>query len=109
MSIRERPPVEFNFEPTTLAAAAFEKCNQPNWMPLEKKLSQVAGGTSLFAWVRREGGVEFYKNIDTGRYLLLDSNQDCWRYKDQKLELADFDHELEYAMGTRDREFQRDT
>ena len=54
----------------------------PNWTPLETKLRQSGRPVSVcaaFMWMFRQSGIEFYKHIDTRRYLLLDSECQCWR------------------------------
>jgi len=45
-------------------------------------------------WMCRDRGIEFYKHIDTRRYLLLDSESRCWRQGDSGLELSDFEREF---------------
>ena len=53
-----------------------------NWIPLETKLRQSgipATGCAEFMWMWRDRGIEFYKHIDTRRYLLLDTEGRCWR------------------------------
>ena len=72
----------------------------PNWAPLETKLRETGRPLSLcavFMWMWREGGIEFYKHVETRRYLLLDSEQHCWRQGDGGLKLSDFERELRRA------------
>jgi len=68
-----------------------------NWLPLETSLRQSGRPVSLcaaFMWMCRDRGIEFYKHIDTRRYLLLDSQCRCWRQRGLELELADFENEF---------------
>ena len=68
----------------------------PNWVPLETKLRETGrpiGLCAAFMWMWRDRGIEFYKHIDTRRYLLLDSQCRCWRQRGPELELADFENE----------------
>jgi len=72
---------------------------RPNWLPLKRRLEVFGHGEAeslcaSFMWVRRGHGIEFYKHVDTGRYLLLDLDQNCWRYAGQRLELASFERQL---------------
>ena len=39
-----------------------------------------AGACAAFMWMYRTNGMEFYKHIDTRRYLILDSNGGCYSY-----------------------------
>jgi hypothetical protein len=69
----------------------------PNWVPLETKLRETGrpiGLCAAFMWMWRDRGIEFYKHIDTRRYLLLDSQCRCWRQRGLELELADFENEF---------------
>lgn len=69
----------------------------PNWAPLETKLRESGRSVSVcaaFMWMWRDRGVEFYKHIDTRRYLLLDPQCRCWRQRGLELELADFENEF---------------
>jgi hypothetical protein len=74
-----------------------------NWTPLETMLRQTGRPVSLcgsFMWMYRQNGIEFYKHIDTRRYLLLDCQLRCWRQGKHGLEPSDFDHEFDLATGT---------
>jgi hypothetical protein len=56
---------------------------EPNWLPLEESLR--AAGVSVqactaFMWMYRAEGLEFYKHIDTRRYLILDRDGGCYSY-----------------------------
>ena len=69
----------------------------PNWAPLETK-----GGPELcaeFMWMWRSAGLEFYKHIDTRRYLLLDQCGRCFRQCDGGLEQVDLAVELQRVRG----------
>jgi hypothetical protein len=78
----------------------------PNWLPLETKLRESGRPVSLcaaFMWMWRERGIDFYKHIDTRRYLLLDSHRRCWRQGPREPELADFEcefHRVRSGMPT---------
>ena len=81
-------------EPKGLGAA--------NWMPLETLLRKSGRPVNLcasFMWMYRQNDIEFYKHIDTRRYLLLDSNLRCWRQGTHRLELSDFESEFRRATG----------
>ncbi len=68
-----------------------------NWRPLETRMRETGRPVSLcadFMWMWRENGIEFYKHIETRRYLLLDSEQGCWRESERDLEPADFESEF---------------
>ncbi len=81
-------------EPKDLGAA--------NWMPLETMLRKSGRPVNLcasFMWMYRQNGIEFYKHIDTRRYLLLDSALRCWRQGTHSLELSDFESEFHRATG----------
>ena len=41
-----------------------------NWKPLELRIGHRCGE---FMWMWRENGLEYYKHIDTRRYLILDA------------------------------------
>jgi hypothetical protein len=69
----------------------------PNWLPLETKLRESGRPVSLctaFMGMWRERGIDFYKHIDTRRYLLLGSDRRCWRQGAREPELADFAREF---------------
>lgn len=65
----------------------------PNWKPLELLLGP--SGCENFMWMWREAGIEFYKQIRTRRYVLLDSQGQCYRRGPNRLELTDVQAELE--------------
>jgi hypothetical protein len=45
-------------------------------------------------WMWRENGLEFYKHIDTRRYLVLDGYGICYVRRDGTLEPTSFDREF---------------
>lgn len=65
--------------------------DHPNWVPLERA---IGAWCAQFMWMGREGGVAFYKHIDTRRYLRLDSDGRCYREGPRGLELANLDEEV---------------
>lgn len=62
-----------------------------NWEPLELRIGSRCGE---FMWMYREKGREYYKHIDTRRYLILDSNGGCYRSHGSELVRVDFRAEL---------------
>ena len=71
--------------------------DQPNWAPLE-----AMGGPELccrFMWMWRQSGIEFFKHIDTRRYLLLDSSGRCYRQTEGGFEPMDVETELKRVKG----------
>jgi hypothetical protein len=48
-----------------------------NWIPLERLMGRQC---AEFMWMYRKDGVEFYKHVETRRYLLLDSESRCYRH-----------------------------
>lgn len=71
--------------------------NAPNWAPLE-----AMGGPELcceFMWMWRQAGIEFFKHIRTRRYLLLDSQGQCYQQTAGGFQAADLDTELKRARG----------
>lgn len=65
--------------------------DDPNWLPLERL---VGSRCAEFMWMRREGGVEFYKHTRTRRYIRLDGRGVCFREGQGGLEPANLDEEL---------------
>lgn len=65
--------------------------DNPNWAPLERLIGMRC---EEFMWMGRECGVEFYKHINTRRYIRLDSSGGCFREALGGLEPADLDEEL---------------
>ena len=66
--------------------------DQPNWKPLEQLVGPE--GSGAFMWMWREGKIEFYKHICTRRYLLLDSEGQCYERTPNGLKRADIHAEL---------------
>jgi len=64
----------------------------PNWKPLEQLVGPE--GCGAFMWMWREGKIEFYKHICTRRYLLLDSEGQCYERTPNGLKRADIHAEL---------------
>ena len=61
-----------------------------NWQPLEKRIGQRC---AEFMWMFRQNGLEYYKHIDTRRYLILDHKGRCYcRRGDQLLRTRFRDH-----------------
>ena len=61
-----------------------------NWKPLELLIGSRCGE---FMWMWRENGLEYYKHIDSRRYLILDADGHCYGRREQ-LVRADFQEEL---------------
>lgn len=81
-------------EAERMSAVLFESVN---WIPLERRIgSQCAE----FMWMYRKDGVEFYKHIQTRRYLLLDSESRCYRQREGALVEVDFERELRLTKGS---------
>lgn len=73
-----------------------------NWAPLEtqlRKTGRAVGQCGSFMWMFRQNGVEYYKHIDTRRYLLLDSEGRSWRQGSRGLEPSDFEREFRLVTG----------
>ena len=71
--------------------------DKPNWAPLE-----AIGGPELcgqFMWMWRESDIEFYKHIETRRYLLLDSDGRCYRQTEGGFEPVDAVAALKRVKG----------
>ena len=64
----------------------------PEWKPLEQLVGPE--GCGAFMWMWREGKIEFYKHICTRRYLLLDSEGQCYERTPNGLKRADIHAEL---------------
>ncbi len=64
----------------------------PNWKPLEQLVGPEGCGALMWMW--REGKIEFYKHICTRRYLLLDSEGQCYQRGPNGLKRADIHAEL---------------
>jgi hypothetical protein len=66
-----------------------------NWDPLEMHIGSRCGE---FMWMYRENGLEYYKHINTRRYLILDSNGVCYRSVGSELKRVDFRTEAQRVM-----------
>jgi hypothetical protein len=73
-----------------------QEFDSPNWTPLERL---IGNRSCEFMWMRRQGRVEFYKHINTRRYLLLDSEGGCYRQTAKGLEAVDVVAELKRVRG----------
>jgi hypothetical protein len=62
-----------------------------NWKPLE---IQIGERCAEFMWMRRQNGLEYYKHIDTRRYLILDAAGRCYLRRDGDLMVVDFAEEF---------------
>ena len=61
-----------------------------NWKPLELL---IGSRCVEFMWMWRENGLEYYKHIDSRRYLILDA-EGCSYGRQQQLVRVDFHEEL---------------
>jgi hypothetical protein len=61
-----------------------------NWKPLELL---IGSRCREFMWMWRESGLEYYKHIDSRRYLILDAEGHCYGRREQ-LVPVDFQEEL---------------
>jgi hypothetical protein len=66
-----------------------------NWEPLELHIGARCGE---FMWMYRENGLEYYKHINTRRYLILDSIGVCYRSVGSELKRVDFCTEAQRVM-----------
>ena len=62
-----------------------------NWKPLE---IQIGERCAEFMWMWRQNGLEYYKHIDTRRYLILDAEGRCYIRRDGDLVGVDFAEEF---------------
>jgi hypothetical protein len=62
-----------------------------NWKPLERHIGALCGN---FMWMYRENGLEYYKHIETRRYLILDRAGRCFRRQGVELVCVDFRKEF---------------
>lgn len=74
----ERGGQEMKFEPA-------------NWKPLEMRVGE---GCAEFMWMWRQNDLEYYKHIDTRRYLILDAEGRSYRQRDGDLVGVDFAEEF---------------
>ncbi len=66
-----------------------------NWTPLELR---IGSRCAEFMWMYRQSGYEYYKHIDTRRYIILDSRGACFHRDGSDLVPADFHEELRLVM-----------
>jgi hypothetical protein len=82
-----------------------ESCGQEmefepaNWKPLE---IQIGERCAEFMWMWRQNGLEYYKHIDTRRYLILDAEGRCYLRWDGDLVVVDFAEEFRRFAGAID-------
>jgi len=62
-----------------------------NWKPLEIQIGQQC---AEFMWMWRQNGLEYYKHIDTRRYLVLDAEGRIYRQRGGDLVIVDFAEEF---------------
>jgi len=62
-----------------------------NWKPLEM---QIGERCAEFMWMCRQNDLEYYKHIDTRRYLILDAEGQSYRRRDGDLVVVDFAEEF---------------
>lgn len=67
-----------------------------NWKPLE---NVIGSRCARFMWMGCEGDVQFYKHIDTRRYIRLDSQGRCFREGPNGLELGNLDEEIKRVFA----------
>ncbi|MGH9435653.1 MAG: hypothetical protein ACRD06_06605 [Terriglobia bacterium] len=70
--------------------------DNPDWRPLERL---IGSRCAEFMWMWREGGVQFYKHINTRRYLHLDKTGRCYRQGPTGLEPGNLDEELKRVFA----------
>jgi hypothetical protein len=66
-----------------------------NWAPLE---SRIGVRCEEFMWMWRENGFEFYKNIKTRGYLVLDGFGICYVRRNGTLQPTSFDREFQRVV-----------
>ena len=64
---------------------------RPDWTPLERL---IRSHCCQFMWMWRENGLEHYKHIDSRRYLILDSEGQCYGRQGDQLARVDFREEF---------------
>jgi hypothetical protein len=72
------------------------KIKDPNWAPLEQRLGNDCAG---FMWMYSKDGIEYYKHIDTRRYLCLSARGDAFLLSEGILIPASFEHAYAFATG----------
>jgi hypothetical protein len=63
----------------------------PNWKPLEMRIGERC---AEFMWMWRQNDLEYYKHIDTRRYLILDAEGRSYLRRDGDLVVVDFVEEF---------------
>jgi hypothetical protein len=58
-----------------------------NWKPLEMRIGERC---TEFMWMWRQNDLEYYKHIDTRRYLILDAEGRSYCRRDGDLVVVDF-------------------
>ena len=61
------------------------------WKPLELRIGERC---AEFMWMWRQNDLEYYKHIDTRRYLILDAEGRSYRQRDGDLVVVDFAEEF---------------
>ena len=67
-----------------------------NWKPLELRIGHRCGE---FMWMWREHGLEYYKHIDTRRYLILDAKGRSYVRRGGVIVRVDFHEEFRRVVG----------
>ena len=80
---------------TGLPGSAME-LGPANWKPLELRIGHRCGE---FMWMWREHGLEYYKHIDTRRYLILDAKGRSYVRRGGVLVRGDFRSEFRRVVG----------
>ena len=62
-----------------------------NWKPLELR---IGSRCAEFMWMWRENGLEYYKHVDTRRYLILDAKGHSYVRRDGETVHVDFQKEF---------------
>ena len=62
-----------------------------NWQPLKMRIGERC---AEFMWMWRQDDLEYYKHIDTRRYLILDAEGRCYLRRDGDLVVVDFAEEF---------------
>ena len=62
-----------------------------NWKPLEMRIGERC---AEFMWMWRQNDLEYYKHIDTRRYLILDAEGRSYLRRDGDLVVVDFAEEF---------------
>jgi hypothetical protein len=63
-----------------------------NWTPLESRIGEKC---AEFMWMWRDNGFEFYKHINTRRYLILDAHGICYVRRGGVLAPTSFEKEFQ--------------